>query len=190
MSLLPLMEWLDTHAWSTALHESLFMYPLTESVHVWGLALFVGFAMLLDLRLMGVFLPSVPASTIANRLLPWTVTGFIIMIITGFMLLYAIPVRTYLSVWFRLKVILLILAGINVFVFHSGIWRRVQDWDLDKRPPKKARFAGIASLVLWGCIIFAGRLIAYNWFDCDRQPQAPIVNFLAGCPEDLANRGL
>lgn len=181
--LMPLMEWLDTHAWSTALHESLYMYPITESVHVWGLGLFVGFAVMLDLRLLGVLLPNVPVGTVARRLLPWTIAGFIIMVVSGAMLFYAIPVRTYLSVWFRLKVILLILAGLNVFVFHAGIWRKVDEWGSDAKPPSRARFAGAASLVLWGLIIIAGRLIAYNWFDCDRQPQPDFVNWFAACPE-------
>ena len=61
MSLLWFAEWLDTHAWSTALHESLWMYPLIESTHVWALALFVGFSVLLDLRLTKVNLADVAA---------------------------------------------------------------------------------------------------------------------------------
>jgi hypothetical protein len=24
-------------------------------------------------------------------------------------------------------------------------------------------------------------MIAYNWFDCDRQPQPDIINFLTSC---------
>ena len=52
------------------------------------------------------------------------------------------------------------------------------------RPPKKARRAGWASLVLWSLIIFAGRMIAYNWFDCDRQPQPDLINWAAGCLVD------
>ena len=46
---------------------------------------------------------------------------------------------------------------------------------------KAARRAGLVSLILWGGIIVAGRMIAYNWFDCDIQPQPAIVNFVAGC---------
>lgn len=181
MSLRPFAEWLDTHAWSTALHESLYMYPITESVHVWGLSLFVGFAILLDLRLLGVAFRRVPVSEVARRLLPWTIGGFVVMIVTGFMLFYAIPIRTYESVWFRIKVIMLILAGINVWVFHGGIWRQVKEWDLTIPTPRKAKIAGAASLVLWAGIIFAGRMIAYNWFDCDRQPQPDFINWAAGC---------
>jgi hypothetical protein len=123
----------------------------------------------------------VPVSEVARRLLPWTIAGFIVMVVTGLMLFYAIPVRTYQSIWFRSKAIMLILAGINAWVFHAGIWRSVTRWDLDPVTPKAARRAGAFSLVLWAFIIITGRMIAYNWFDCDRQPQPAIVNLLAGC---------
>ena len=175
MSLLGFCQWLAETQWSIALHESLWVYPLVESTHVWALALFVGFAVVLDLRLLGLALRKVPVSEVARKLLPWTVAGFIVMIVTGGLLFYAIPVRTYQNIFFRVKVLLLILAGINVWVFHSTVWRRVAAWDRDPVTPKSARFAGAASLVLWTCIIFAGRMIAYNWFDCDRQPQPEIV---------------
>lgn len=181
MSLLPFCEWLASTQWSIALHESLYMYPLVESVHVLTLCLFVGFATLLDLRLLNLIMRDVPVSYVARRLLPWTTAGFIVMVISGVLLFYAIPVRTYQSIWFRFKVVFLILAGINVYVFHTGIWLRVSEWDLDLRSPKAARRAGIASLVLWALIIVFGRLIAYNWFDCDIQPQSRFVNFVAGC---------
>jgi hypothetical protein len=80
-----------------------------------------------------------------------------------------------------LKVILLALAGVNVLLFHTGVWRTVAEWDQSPVPPQSARSAGAASLLLWIGVIFAGRMIAYNWFDCDRQPQPAIVNWAAGC---------
>jgi hypothetical protein len=141
---------------------------------------FVGLAAILDLRLMGVTLGRVPVSEVARRLLPWMGIGFAIMVVTGLLLFYAIPVRSYHSIWFRLKVILLVLAGLNAWVFHSRIWRSVATWDVDPVPPAAARLAGTASLVLWAGIIVSGRMIAYNWFDCDK-PQPPLVVWAAGC---------
>jgi len=84
-------------------------------------------------------------------------------------------------VWFRAKVIFLILAGLNVYYFHTRVETSIALWDTAVITPKAARRAGLFSLVLWGCIIVAGRFIAYNWFDCDIQPQAAIVNWFAGC---------
>jgi hypothetical protein len=174
------VHWLATTEGSIALHESLYMYIVVESVHVITLMMFVGFSAMLDFRLLGVVLPRVPVSSLVARLMPWTVVSFVVMVLSGVLLFYAIPIRSYHSVFFRVKVGMLILAGINAWVFHGGIWRRVVSWDLDRVPPKSARIAGAASLALWFSIIFAGRLIAYNWFDCDR-PQGPTVLWMAGC---------
>lgn len=187
MSLLYFCQWLAETQWSIALHESLYMYPLVESAHVWALALFVGLAALLDLRLLGWAMRAVPVSQVARRLLPWTFAGFAVMIVTGSLLFYAIPVRSYQSIFFRVKVVLLILAGINAWVFHANVWQRVAEWDTDPVPPRSVRFAGGASLLLWTLIIFSGRMIAYNWFDCDRQPQPQWVNTLAGCVVEDTN---
>jgi hypothetical protein len=174
------VQWLASTSGSIALHESLYMYPLVESVHVLTLCIFVGLAAILDLRLMGVTLRRIPVSEVARRLLPWTGFGFTIMVITGAMLFYAIPVRSYHSVWFRTKLILLVLAGVNAWLFHAGAWRSVWDWDLEPVPPAAARIAGTASLVLWAAIIVTGRMIAYNWFDCDK-PQPAVIVWAAGC---------
>lgn len=175
------VEWLASTRGSIALHESLYLYPLVESAHVLTLCLFVGTAAMFDLRLLGLTLRRVPVSEVFRRLMPWTIAGFVIMVITGALLFYAIPVRTYQSIFFRLKVILLILAGINVWVFHRRLEPRIGEWDSDPAAPRAARLTAIASLVLWACIIVAGRMIAYNWFDCDIQPQPAIVNWAAGC---------
>src|SRR5882762_2295041 len=181
MSLLPVCRWLAGTPGSMALHESVYLYPLVESAHVLTLCLFLGLAVMFDLRLLGVTLTRVPMTEMKRRLGPWMVAGFVVMVITGVLLFYAIPVRSYQSIFFRAKVVTLVLAGLNAFVFHSTIDRRIAEWDRDPVPPRAARRAGARSLVLWAIIVVAGRMIAYNWFDCDKQPQRPIVNALAGC---------
>jgi hypothetical protein len=109
------------------------------------------------------------------------------MVISGVLLFYAIPVRSYQNIFFRVKLVLLVVAGFNVWFFNSGVYLRIQSWDRDPIPPPRARVAGVASLALWVLIIFCGRMIAYNWFDCDKQPQPRIINTLAGCaPEQPA----
>jgi hypothetical protein len=157
------------------------MYPLVESVHVLTLCLFVGMSVLLDLRLLGLTLRHVAASEVIARLVPWMTVGFAVMVVTGVLLFYAIPVRSYQNVFFRLKMITLVLAGINVWVFHATVHRRVGEWDRDRTPPRGARVAGVLSLLFWAVVVVSGRMIAYNWFDCDLQPQPAIINTAAGC---------
>jgi len=179
--LLHVVEWLSGTSWSIALHESLHLYPLIESTHVLTLTVFVGLTVMLDLRLLGLAMKQVPASDVIARLVPWAKVGFVIMAITGLLLFYAIPVRTYQSIFFRAKVAMLILAGLNVWLFHSRVEQRVADWDVTPSPPVAARVAAIVSLILWAGIVVAGRMIAYNWFDCDIQPQPDFINWAAGC---------
>jgi hypothetical protein len=174
-------QWLAGTRGSIALHESLYMYSLVESAHVLTLGLFVGTVVMLDLRLLGLTLREVPVWEVTRRLLPWTRAGFIIMVITGALLFYAIPVRTYQSIFFRVKVLMLLLAGVNVWIFQRRVEPTMGEWDLNRLTPRGARVAALVSLVLWAGIIVAGRMIAYNWFDCDIQPQSAFINWAAGC---------
>ena len=180
MSLLPFCEWLASTAWSIALHESLYMYPLVETAHVLALLLFVGTVIFVDLRLLGWVFRAVPISEVTARLLPWTIGGFVIAVTTGALLFYAIPVRTYQSIFFRIKVIMLIAAGINTALFHRRMNRGDVEWDRDPSPPLRTRVVGAVSLLSWATVIVTGRMIAYNWFDCDK-PQSDFVNWAAGC---------
>ncbi len=165
MSLLTFCEWLANTPGSIALHESIYVYPVIESIHVLTLCLFLGLAAMLDLRLLGITLRETPVSEVADRLLPWTIAGFVVMVISGAFLFYGIPVRTYQNIFFRIKVVLLVLSGVNAFVFHSTVYRKVAEWNLDTVPPIRARLAGGLSLLFWASIVVAGRMIAYNWFD-------------------------
>jgi hypothetical protein len=179
--IVPFLEWVGSTKWSVMLLESYYVWPLLESTHVLTLALFVGTAVMMDLRLVGIAFPGVPVSAFTGRLLPWTRFGFTVMVVTGLLLFYSSPLRYYHNLFFRVKVLLLIVAGLNVWLFHSRIHLRIAEWDHDSRPPRAARMAGLVSLIAWTGVVFSGRLVAYNWFDCDIQPQPAWVNTLAGC---------
>ena len=109
--------------------------------------------------------------------------GFFIMVVSGVLLFYAIPVRSYQNIFFRVKAVFLVLAGLNALMFHTGIFTSVGSWGRDTETPKRARMAGAASLLLWAGIIITGRMIAYNWFDCDK-PQPRWVQVATGCSFD------
>jgi uncharacterized protein DUF6644 len=180
MFLLGFCEWLANTPGSIALHESRWGYSIVESIHVLSLCLFLGMAVMLDLRLLGVTMRRTAVSEVVEQLLPWTAAGFVLMVLSGALLFYAIPVRTFENIFFRLKMLLLISAGLNVWVFHSTVYRKVAEWDAHPVPPRRARVAAALSLALWAGIVIAGRMIAYNWFDCDR-PQRAIIILAEGC---------
>lgn len=168
MDLARLAVWLAETPGSIALRESLYLYPLTETVHVIGIACFVGTISMVDLRLLGLAFQQVSISQMTSRILPWTVAGFAAMTMTGLLLFYAIPVRTYHSLWFRIKVALIILAAVNIWLFHWRVERDREKWDSDAKPPLSVRVSAAVSLAAWAGVIVMGRMIAYNWFDCDR----------------------
>ena len=183
--LLNLARWLDSQSWSTAIHESIYLYAWIETTHVITLMVFLGMLFVIDLRMLGAIFPKVPASIIAQRLDKPMMIGFAMMLITGFLLYYAIPVRTTQSLWFRIKVVLLIVAGINAFLFRAKMQASSSSWDLDPIPPKRIRVGAMLSLVLWAGVVITGRTIAYDWFDCHKQ--LPYAMYLAaGCVDEMA----
>jgi hypothetical protein len=168
MDLLPFFHWLEGTAGSVMIRESLLLYPFIETTHVLMLGLFLGMIALLDLRLLGVGLRGVPVSEVAARLLPWAFIGFAAMTISGALLFYSGPVKASANIFFRIKMGMLMLTGVNAVLFHLTIYRRVAGWDRDPIPPLRARAAGLASLVLWSGVVICGRMQAYNWFDAPK----------------------
>src|SRR5262249_29448012 len=160
MSPLAFFEQLADTPWSIALHESEIAYSIIESVHVWTMAFFFGLVGMFDLRLLGWIMRSVPVSQVVDRLRPWTIAAFVIMVITGLLLVLAIPVRSYQNLFFRTKMLLMVLAALNIWLFHSRVYPKVIKWDEVGVPPRAARIAGAVSLTLWIGIIFSGRMIA------------------------------
>jgi hypothetical protein len=168
--------------WSIALHESLYMYAITESIHVMSIILFVGTIAMVDFRLLGISYNKVPVSQMLSRMLPWTVAGFVLLVITGAMLFLAIPIRTYHSIWFRLKCLTILVAAVNIAIFTFKVERDKASWDLGP-VPQKSKICAVISLTAWCLVIVFGRLIAYNWFDCDSITSPTMVQ-LTGCPLD------
>jgi hypothetical protein len=161
---MPFFQWLEETPGSIAIRESTLLYPFIETTHVLTLCLFLGFIALLDLRLAGLALRENKVSEVAGKLIPWALAGFVIMALSGALLFYSGPVKAAANIFFRVKLAAIALAGVNAFVFHQGVYRRVTTWDADAVPPTRARVAGACSLLLWSAVVICGRMQAYNWF--------------------------
>ena len=166
MSLFRFFEWLGNTSWSIAFHESRYVFLLVLMIHVLTLSVFVGTALMIDLRLLGKTMTDVPVSQVMMRLMPWTEAGFLVMILTGALLFYAAPVARYENIFFRVKMAALAMSIMNMWLFRRNVYRRVAEWDLDPVPPRRVRMAGALSLLLLALIITAGRMMAYQdyWF--------------------------
>ena len=176
--------WLDGTAWSTGLHESYYLYNWIETIHVLTLVPSLGLLLVIDLRILGYALPNVPAMQVAHRLQWPMLLAFTLMVVTGALLFYAIPVRSAQSLWLRIKLVLLMAAAINAVLFHRQLARAGDDWGLPSTPgltaPLWLRVGAALSILFWILIVICGRLIAYDWFDCVYD-QSAAVNALAGC---------
>ena len=135
-------------------------------IHVLTVSVFVGTAVMIDLRLLGRTMTHVPASQVIARLLPWSEAGFVVMVVTGTLLFYASPLARYENMFFRMKMAALVLALLNAWLFRRTAYRRVAEWDLDPVPPRRVRMTGAVSLALLATIITTGRMMAYSayWF--------------------------
>ena len=166
MTLFRFVEWLGTTSWSIELHESRYVFLLVLMIHVLTVSVFVGTAVMIDLRLLGKTMTHVPVSQVVARLVPWSEAGFLVMVASGALLFYASPLARYENVFFRLKMAALVVAVMNAWVFRRTMYRRVGEWDLDPVPPSRVRMVGAVSLMLLALIITAGRMMAYQdyWF--------------------------
>ena len=164
-AIVPALEWLEALAWTTAIRESNWGYQIMETAHVASIVAFAGLVLVMDLRLIGVAFAHTPLTQIQRRIFPWQMAWFGLSTATGLLLCCVDPLRYYGNIFFRIKLVLLVLAGINALWFHRTTYRTVGRWDGDPRVPLTARLAGGASLLFWSAIIVSGRLIAYNWFD-------------------------
>jgi hypothetical protein len=165
LSIVPALEWLDGLAWATAIRESPWGYPILETAHVASIVAFAGLIIIMDLRLLGVAFTDVTQAQIQRRLFPWQMAALVPSTATGLLLFGIDPLRYYGNVIFRLKLVLLALAGLNALVFHLRTYSTAGMWDDDPRLTATARLGGGLSLLLWSAIIISGRLTANNWFN-------------------------
>ena len=164
-SIVPALEWLEGLAWTTAIRESIWGHPIIQTAHVASIVAFAGLVIIMDLRLVGLAFTHAPYTQIQRRLFPWQMAGLVPSTATGLLLWVVDPLRYYGNVFFRIKLALLALAGVNALAFHLTAYRTAGQWNVDPQVTATARLTGALSLLLWSAIIVSGRLIAFNWFD-------------------------
>ena len=155
------VQWLNETRFSMALREGDWSFAVIETVHILGLGFSVGTIVWVDLRLIGLAMRRERVTDVIGGLEPWAMGGFVVMFLSGILLLLAEPLKAYSRLAFRLKVVMLILAAINVLVFHRGVYRTIAQWDEAEVLPWQAKISGYLSLILWLGIIIAGRWTAY-----------------------------
>ncbi len=156
-----IVSWLEHRPFAVAIAESTWLFPIVETVHVLALTVVIGSVAMMDLRLLGVGNKDRPASDVIESSLPWAWSAFAVAFIAGSILFSSKAVTYYNNVPFRIKVFCLVLAALNMGVFHLFTARRMPDWDHGP-PPLAARLAAGVSLTLWIIIVATGRWIGFT----------------------------
>lgn len=157
MDLESIWFWLEGFAVSGTIRESMWVFPVIETLHVVTLAMTVGSIALLDLRLLGLGFDRRPVRHAARESLPWTWGAFIATCLSGF-LMFASAASYYVTIpAFRYKALCLGLAGINMLVLHFGRWRELDAWNEGAEIPGAVKTAAALSLLFWGGVVLFGR---------------------------------
>ena len=178
---------LEDTGFATGIRNSLYLFPLLEAVHVMALSLVIGTISVVDLRLLGLASRQRSFERLSTELLRWTWGAFAVSAITGAMM-FMTNARVYSgNTSFRIKLVLLALAGLNMAAFHLTAGRTVRAWDRQPSAPPLGKLTAAVSLVLWFSIIVAGRVIGFTTTGAQAKEAPPppsTVNF-----DDFLNSG-
>jgi len=160
--MLPLFHWIQNTSWATSFRQADLLFPLVEGSHILALSLSVGLILMLDLRLLGIAFRTEPVSRIMSQVMPWALPGFAIVFLTGLLLFLAQAEKVYTNSYFRVKVLTLILLGLNAVFYQYRYYPHMGEWDKAETAPAGPRVVAIVSLLLWMAVIVCGRLTAYE----------------------------
>jgi len=143
---------LEASALAEAIRRSVWAYPLLEAIHIAGIGTLIGSVLLLELRVFGLG-RGIGVLPLARLVLRTALAGFACAVASGSLLFVSAATEVAANPAFRVKLVLILIAGLNALVFHARGGLRGRD--------ALARVQAAASLLLWLSVVAAGRLIAY-----------------------------
>jgi hypothetical protein len=173
MDIAAILAWIESTGLATRIRESLLLFPLLEAIHVVGLALVFGTIAVIDLRLLGIASAERPFKRMASDILKWTWGAFALTALTGSLMFMTNASVYYHNFYFRTKMALLVLAGVNMLSFELTLGRSTHRWDKAPAAPPAGRAVAVLSLALWISVIFAGRLIGFTTSRAKQAAPAP-----------------
>jgi hypothetical protein len=162
MSVVEVLHLIQNSSPATRFKQADFLFPAVEGTHIIALSISVGLILMLDLRLLRVAFQTEPVSRVMSQVMPWALPGFGIMFVTGMVLFLAQAESAYTNGYFRAKILLLALLGLNAALFQFKYYPHMAEWDTSASIPMGARVVAIVSLIFWLGVILCGRLMAYE----------------------------
>jgi uncharacterized membrane protein len=154
-------RWLHSTTLSWAVAGGIpWLWPLCETIHFLAMALLIGVVGLLDIRMLG-FAKGLPPAQL-ERLIPWGIGAFVVNAVTGVLFYIGDPFQYIHNNVFWLKMLFIVLAGLNVLAFYvTGVRRAVEDAGPDGDVPAAAKLIAATSLFLWFGVMFFGRMLPF-----------------------------
>jgi hypothetical protein len=152
--------WLEATRLSAFVNDTYWVWPTVENIHFLGLALLIGMVGLFDLRMLGMA-KIVSPSALHQRFVPVGILGFILCLLSGAVFFAASPGLYMYNPAFYLKMLFILLGGLNVLVFHLFVFRHVESLGPGDETPLRAKVIAAVSLFLWVGVICFGRLLPF-----------------------------
>jgi hypothetical protein len=160
MTLNQICHWIDQTELSQWIQIAGWVVPTVQTIHILAIAVVASSALMIDLRLIGVFWANRPLEAVKARFLPLIWWPLLVLLTTGAIMIVAEPARSLKNPAFQIKMLLLITALIVTWLVQS-LHRRNAAFGEITGPRAAAVTLAVVSILLWSSIIFAGRWIAY-----------------------------
>ncbi len=155
-SWLPFFQWCEATRIGHGIKESLWLFPVIESVHLLGLAVLGGSLLIVDLRMLGFGLRDQAVSSVARDARPWLLGSIAVMLVTGLALFLSESVKCYYSPAFWVKITTIPIAALFTLTVRQRVATVAVDATL------VTRLVAVVSLALWFSVAAAGRWIGFS----------------------------
>lgn len=156
------LAWLQSLPFALEIRRSTWLFPTIETIHVLFIVIVVGSISMFDLRLLNIASRDRGVMELYEEIMPWTWTAFACAAVAGFLLFSSDAVKYYHNIPFRMKMLLLLLVGVNTAFFQFRTLRHASEWTPGARIPFAAKFAAAFSLLFWVAVVACGRWIGFT----------------------------
>lgn len=162
MDINALLQAIQSSPLAVYIGESSWGFQAVETVHVLATSLVVGTLIIVDVRLLGLASRTASVTEIAADCLKWTWGGFIVALLSGSLMFATKATIYFYNDPFRIKMFVMVLAWLNMMVFHFGIYRDVKSWNVQLPTPVASKIAGTLSLIFWITVVICGRWTGFS----------------------------
>lgn len=155
--LLAFFQWCEGTAIGQTVRNSVWLFPIIESLHLVSLAILGGALLVTDLRMLGMGLTGQTIAEVGEETKPWLTVGVVAMITTGTCLFLSEALKCYYNPSFWVKILTLPVALLFTLTVRATTARSG-----GHQPTLRHRLVAIISLSLWFTVAAAGRWIGFS----------------------------